>query len=173
NRQLGDHQRGIARPRRLIDEDLAAPRVHDHSMVVRPGGSDPSFPPDPTMMPAVMPDGSRDIYGTRFECSCGRTHDIQPEAVVYADDAIARMPAACAELGAGRTCVVIDDVRTRAVAGDEVARAMTQAGWLVRRLLLDDPAPGQDPVCDDHTHARLLPQVEGAALVLPVGSGVI
>ncbi|MFO7564390.1 MAG: iron-containing alcohol dehydrogenase [Enhygromyxa sp.] len=120
-----------------------------------------------------MLDDPCNIYGTSFECSCGRTHDINPKAVVYADDAMVRMSAACAEFSDGRTCVVIDDIRTRAVAGDEVARAMTQGGWIVRRLLLEDPAPGEDPVCDDHTHARLLPQVKGADLLLPVGSGVI
>jgi glycerol-1-phosphate dehydrogenase [NAD(P)+] len=115
----------------------------------------------------------RAIYGTRFACACGRTHEITPKAVVFTDDAIERMASACAEITSGRECVVIDDVRTREVAGDEVARAMADGGWGVRRLLLEDPGPGRDPVCDDLTHDRLLPQVEGADLVLPVGSGVI
>jgi glycerol-1-phosphate dehydrogenase [NAD(P)+] len=115
----------------------------------------------------------RDIYGTRFDCTCGRTHEIVPKAVVFADDAIDRIPDRCAGLTAGRQCAVIDDIRTREVAGDEVAQAMSGAGWSVRRLMLEDPAPGEDPVCDDLTHERLLPQVAGVDLVIPVGSGVI
>lgn len=115
----------------------------------------------------------REIYGTEFQCECGESHTITPKAVVFEDEAIAAMPEACAELSTGRSCVIIDDDRTRAVAGEAVAEAMAGGGWTVRRLRLEDPAPGKDPVCDDHTHARLLPEVAGADLVLPVGSGVI
>lgn len=115
----------------------------------------------------------RQIYGTTFDCACGRTHEITPRAVVFSDDAITQMPDACAQVTEGRNCVLIDDERTRGVAGDEVAKAMRSAGWSVERLRLEDPAAGEDPVCDDITHDRLLPQVQGADLVLPVGSGVI
>jgi len=115
----------------------------------------------------------RDIYGARFDCTCGRTHEIVPKTVLFADDAISRIPDGCAGLTEGRRCAVIDDIRTREVAGDEVARVMSEAGWSVRRLMLEDPAPGEDPVCDDVTHERLLPQVAGVDLVIPVGSGVI
>ncbi len=125
------------------------------------------------MLLARMHPDPRQIYGTSFECTCGRTHVITPEAVIFSEDAISHMPERCARITDGRQCVVIDDARTREVAGDDVAAVMADAGWAVRRLMLEDPGPGKDPICDDTTHERLLPDVRGVSLVLSVGSGVI
>jgi glycerol-1-phosphate dehydrogenase [NAD(P)+] len=115
----------------------------------------------------------RQIYGSTFACECGKTHSITPDEVVFADDAVQRLPDACARATRGRRAVLISDARTHEVAGAEVEAALGEAGWEIELLRLDDPAPGEDPVCDDLTHDALLPRVQGADLVVPVGSGVI
>lgn len=125
-----------------------------------------------------MPDSDsgsdpRTIYGTQFDCACGKHHTVVPEAVIFADDAVDRLPGVCAGVVNGRKCTVIFDARTRAVAGDAVASALEASGWQVNRLLLEDPGEGEDPVCDDVTHDALLARVQGTDLVVPVGSGVI
>jgi len=121
----------------------------------------------------MAPDDPRQIYGASFACECGRHHTITPEAVVFADDAIERLPSVCARVVAGRSAVVIFDARTREIAGASVAAGLERAGFAVDRLLLEDPGAGEDPVCDDRTHDALLPRVRGVDLVVPVGSGVI
>lgn len=114
-----------------------------------------------------------DIYGTAFDCECGKHHTVTPKAVIFADDAIERLPGVCADVVEGRKCTVIFDARTRQVAGDAVAASLEGAGWQVERLLLEDPGEGEDPVCDDVTHDALRARVQGTDLVVPVGSGVI
>ncbi|MHC4716053.1 MAG: iron-containing alcohol dehydrogenase, partial [Planctomycetota bacterium] len=114
-----------------------------------------------------------DLFGKTFECGCGRTHGIVPREVVYADDALGQLPAVCARVTPGRSAVMLMDVRTRAAAGAAAAEAMSGAGWRVNALLVEDPAPGGSPVCDDHTMEALAPQLGEPDLVVPVGSGVM
>ena len=102
--------------------------------------------------------------------------------------------------GAPRRVVVLEDVRTREVAGREAARVLAAARWQVRETIVPDPPgphgdkpaprhardrasqpasrsgttlPVSSPVCDDVTKAALEGEIEGAALVVAVGSGVI
>ena len=115
----------------------------------------------------------RDIFGKTFECECGRTHTIDPREVIYADDAIGRLPEVCARYADGRRAAVLMDVRTQQVAGAEAAAALAEAGWNVTEIVLEDPAPGKTPVCDDITKAAIAPRAAGAHLLVPVGSGVV
>ena len=117
--------------------------------------------------------GSRGIFGETFDCECGRTHSIRPHEVVYAPDAIDRVPDVCARCARGRRCAVVMDLRTGEAAGNRAADALDRAGWAVRRIIVDDPPGGGDPVCDEATKAALAEQLGEADLIVPVGSGVI
>lgn len=119
-----------------------------------------------------VPAGMR-LFGTTFDCPCGRRHSIEPREVVYADDALARLPEVCARATPGRRAVVLMDARTREVAGAEAARQLAAAGWQVSETLVPDPAPGRSPICDDVTKAALQGRLAQADLVVAVGSGVI
>ena len=135
-----------------------------------------------------------DLFGSTFQCDCGRTHTITPREIVYADDAIARLPdlASRAAAGADRSAVrrssaeahakpsrsirrvaVLTDVRTRAAAGEKAVKTLRAAGWRVTEIRVPDPAPGKSPVCDDLTRAAIEPEVGEADLILPVGAGVL
>ena len=67
------------------------------------------------------------LVGQTIVCECGKTHRIDPREVLYAEDAIARMPELCAKYaarrggagvsGAARRVAVLFDARTRAAAG--------------------------------------------------------
>ncbi|KKM75905.1 hypothetical protein LCGC14_1385510 [marine sediment metagenome] len=114
-----------------------------------------------------------DLFGKTFDCVCGRSHSIVPREVVYGDDAMAQLPAVCARATEGRSVVMLMDVRTRAAAGGEAARILSDAGWQVTELLVPDPGPGRSPICDDHTMDALAPDIGRPDLILPVGSGVV
>jgi glycerol dehydrogenase-like iron-containing ADH family enzyme len=79
------------------------------------------------------------LVGKTNTCECGKTHRIDPREVLYADDAIARMPALCAKYSAGRRVAVLFDTRTRQAAGAAVADGLRADGWQVKEVLVRDP----------------------------------
>ncbi len=111
------------------------------------------------------------IYGSDFTHN-GRTVHIDPEQVLYAPDALSRLPA-LAECYADRKRVtVLADSRTCVVAGDDVAEALCQAGWTVQQILIPD-VDGETPVCDSRTKDWIVAQLDDPALLCAVGSGVV
>jgi glycerol-1-phosphate dehydrogenase [NAD(P)+] len=120
-----------------------------------------------------MAAGRHDIFGRTFPCECGRTHTVRPDEVIYAPDALARLPEACARCAGGRRCAVLMDTRTRAAAGFDAARALARAGWDVHEVILEDPPAGGEPVCDDVTKLSLAGRLAHVNVVVPVGSGVL
>lgn len=116
------------------------------------------------------------VFGQTFACGCGRTHAIDPQRVVMADDAIARLPELLAGCTEARRIAVIADRRTLSVAGEATAAVMAAAGWAVQVVCVrdrgDDPLYG-GPVCDDHTRSWLDERLEPVDMLLAVGSGVI
>jgi glycerol-1-phosphate dehydrogenase [NAD(P)+] len=120
----------------------------------------------------------RDIFGTSFDCSCGRRHQIEPREVVYGDDAIGRLSEVCRRAVAGRQggdnrLAVLMDRRTRQAAGATAAEALNRGGWHVREVLVPDTADGGTPVCDDVTKDALSERLGEVDLVVPVGAGVV
>ena len=113
------------------------------------------------------------LYGQTIECACGKTHHITPHQVIYTDAALTRLPQVLSTYTAGRRVVLLADKRTHAVAGQPAAALLRDAAWEVSEIVVPDPAEGVSPACDDHTHGRLLRQIEAADILLPVGSGVL
>ena len=48
-----------------------------------------------------------DVFGKTFECSCGRTHHVEPGRVVYAADDLEQLPRLAADVCAGRRAAVL------------------------------------------------------------------
>ncbi len=115
------------------------------------------------------------IFGQTFACACGQTHVIEPREIVYADDALERLPRVLGGLISKRRVTVLMDARTRAAAGAEAAAVLAGNGWRVLEIIVPDPpaAAGGTPVCDDLTQQRLAPQIGTPDIILTVGSGVI
>jgi len=113
------------------------------------------------------------IFASTFPCSCGRTHSIAPRQVVYADDAMDRLPAVCADVAAGRRAAVVMDARTSDVAGRAAARMLALGGWDVAEHVVPDTATGGSPVCDELAKSDLAGEIATADLILAVGSGVV
>ncbi len=115
------------------------------------------------------------LYGKRIECECGRTHHVQPAEVLFARDALDRLPDLCARHAAGRRCAAVMDLRTRIAAGFDAERALARAGWEVDPVVLSDGYHCESPVCDDVTKLALATryEVRQADLILAVGSGVV
>ena len=125
----------------------------------------------------VLPDVSRitSIYGKTFTCECGKIHHIDPQRVIYLPDALAWIPDLAAQWTpeSSHRAVVLMDERTRAVAGEAAVAVLRERDWQVLEIIVPDAADGSPPICDDRTHAWLLPQMESADIVIPVGSGVL
>ena len=113
------------------------------------------------------------IYGQTIECDCGKTHHVEPQRVIYENGALSRLPEVLSEYTTGRRVVLLMDIRTREVAGQEAAALLRDANWEVSEIVVPDPAQGASPICDDHTHDWLLRRIEAADVVLPIGSGVL
>jgi len=65
------------------------------------------------------------------------------------------------------------DIRTREAAGRLAAAALAEAGWKVAEIVVEDPAEGDSPVCDDLTKCSLAERIGEVDLIVPAGSGVI
>jgi glycerol-1-phosphate dehydrogenase [NAD(P)+] len=118
----------------------------------------------------------RDVYnlfGRPIACECGRTHRLSPETIVYADDAVDRLPELCAACCAGRNVAVVMDIRTREAAGRTAASRLSAGGWTVAEAVVPDSADGESPVCDDRTKETLAAGIPDADVFLAVGSGVV
>jgi len=113
-----------------------------------------------------------ELFGTTFDCSCGRRHEIEPHVVVCAPDAVGRLGEVCRRLAAGRAGVLMDE-RTRGVAGQAAADALADAGWDVRAIVVHDLPGGRWPVCDEAAKDALARRMGEVELVAAVGSGVI
>jgi len=118
------------------------------------------------------------LYGATFDCTCGRTHTIEPREMIVADYALDRLPDACARAlsadgGHGTRAAVLMDARTREVAGSEAADRLRQAGWTVAEHVVADPRPGASPVCDDITKEALDAEIGEVDVFVAVGSGVL
>ena len=120
----------------------------------------------------------RDIFGTSFDCPCGRRHQIEPREVVYGDDAIGRLGEVCRRAvsirqGGGNRVAVLMDRRTQQAAGAAAVEALNRGGWTVREILVPDRDRGGSPVCDDATKDTLSEMLGQVDLAVPVGSGVV
>jgi glycerol-1-phosphate dehydrogenase [NAD(P)+] len=113
------------------------------------------------------------LFGQTFSCACGKTHSVEPREVIYSQDAVAQLSAVCNRLALGSRVAVLMDLRTRRVAGKEVAQALSDARWRVKEVLVKDRVGGGWPICDDNTKHELDGQIGDVHWILPVGSGVI
>jgi glycerol-1-phosphate dehydrogenase [NAD(P)+] len=112
--------------------------------------------------------------GKAFDCSaCGRRHQVGVREVILDPNALALLPEVVARTSPEREVIVVDDQRTRAVAGTAVLAQLGHAGFRCQELTVPDPPGGGDPVCDDVTRDRLRVLTPEHGLLVAVGAGVI
>lgn len=118
---------------------------------------------------------TQDYFGRDVCLSNDTTMHVRPQALIYAEDAVAQLPALAARAVGERPrqAAVLMDCRTADVAGEAVALELKSAGWEVTPLVVPDPAPGKDPVCDEATRDAIAPALADASLLVPVGGGVM
>jgi len=117
------------------------------------------------------------LLGTRFDCDCGRTHEVPIRQFLYESGAIEKLPNVLRDSVPGgplQRAAVVADVRTWAVCGDKVNDTLRSAGLDVTRIIVPD-REHDGPVCDDVTSALLASQLREIQpnVVVAVGSGVI
>ncbi len=118
----------------------------------------------------------RTIFGKTIKCTCGKTHQIEPQEILYCDDAIDLLPKICSRYAEGKSILVLMDNRTLEAAGAEAIGVLKSAGWVVCEHILPDSEAGGSPVCDLQTR-RSLDGLTGlgekASLILAVGAGTV
>jgi len=112
------------------------------------------------------------LLDTTFDCECGRSHEVPIRSIIYAEDALERLPEVLGSLVSGNRIVLVADKRTWTIAGDRVKNALEQTGWFVQDIIVSDTDKG-GPICDDVTHTRLNERMPVADIALAVGSGVV
>jgi glycerol-1-phosphate dehydrogenase [NAD(P)+] len=113
------------------------------------------------------------LYGSTFECTCGKTHRIEPHMVCYEEGALAHLPQVVQRCTSGRRLAVVMDTRTADVIGMAAGATFPDGDWHVTNIVVPDPATDASPVCDDRTHVGLLSRIPHVDVLLAVGSGVI
>lgn len=113
------------------------------------------------------------LLGRRFQCDCGRAHDVPVRRFLYDPEVVRRLPEIiedCLQTGQPARTAIVADARTWAVCGQRVAAALKGA----RHFIVPDTEHG-GPVCDDVTEAIVLERLGGMQpeFLIAVGSGVI
>ncbi len=113
-----------------------------------------------------------ELLNKTFDCQCGKSHTVPTREIIYAADAVERMPRVLARCVQGRRVALICDVRTLSVAGKSASQALERSGWNVDVIVVADTDRG-GPVCDDITYERLKSEIPIVDIALAVGCGVI
>ena len=113
-----------------------------------------------------------ELLNKTFDCECGRRHSVPVRELIYAEDAIERLPEALGSLVNGRRVILVADARTFEIAGRGAQQILEESRWSVHQIIVPD-APHGGPVCDDKTHEWLNSRLPAADIALAVGSGVV
>jgi glycerol-1-phosphate dehydrogenase [NAD(P)+] len=114
----------------------------------------------------------KELLDTTFDCECGRSHTVPIRDLVYAEDALERLPKVLGSFVDGRRIVMVADERTWDIVGRLAQEAVEQTVWSVHHIIVPDSTSGS-PVCDDVTRDWLSDRLPPADIALAVGCGVI
>ena len=113
-----------------------------------------------------------ELLDRTFDCECGRSHSVPVRQIIYAEDALERLPGVLSTLVNGRRVVLVADRRTYEIAGRRAQQILEKTRWSIHQIIVPDTGHG-GPVCDDVTHDWLNGRLPPADLALAVGSGVV
>ena len=114
----------------------------------------------------------QELLGSSFECRCGKTHTVPTEEFVYSEDAFGSMSRLIDTYSPDRSCMIIADSRTYAVAGREITDLCEADGATCSHFIVPDHG-GESPTVDDATRDLLLRHTADSTFLLALGSGVI
>jgi len=119
-----------------------------------------------------VPTELSELLGFSAECGCGRTHAVETRAVSLRRGALEDVVPFAREVGRGLSLALVEDAKTRTVAGDRVAALLTGDGHRVTRCEVPDGA-GNRPHADERRLALVERALAGADAAVAVGSGTI
>lgn len=114
----------------------------------------------------------KELLDTTFDCDCGRSHSVPVRELIYAEDALARLPDVLGSFADGRRVVLVADERTWDIAGRRAKEILERAGWSGGHIIVPDSSRGS-PVCDDTTHEWLNSRLPAVDIALAIGCGVM
>ena len=113
------------------------------------------------------------ILDHTIQCRCGQVHKVPVKDIFFSDSALMELPEFLNRHIQKRKAVLISDIRTFKIAGQQVKAILENAGWLIQSIELPDGKKGS-PVCDDKTLHDLSDQIlNSTGVCIAVGSGVI
>lgn len=113
---------------------------------------------------------TRNLFGQKWPCNCGRVHEVPMRAAIVARGALARVGKLCRDLGLGGPALLIADNTTWNIAGPGVATGLTKSKILSRRLIV----PGERPHADAQAAAVAAQTVAPSdAVIISIGSGTV
>jgi glycerol-1-phosphate dehydrogenase [NAD(P)+] len=115
---------------------------------------------------------TRELLGKSFNCACGHRHIIPTEHLLYAPDAIVRLPLLTAGYMHDPDYCIIADARTYEAAGRKIEKALKDTGAAARRFIVPDHN-GRSPVTDTETRDLILKEAPDAGIYIASGSGTI
>jgi glycerol-1-phosphate dehydrogenase [NAD(P)+] len=113
-----------------------------------------------------------ELLDRTFDCECGRSHSVPVRELIYAEDALERLPDVLGSFVDGRRVALVADRRTCEIAGGRVRQILEKASWSVHQIIVPDTTHG-GPVCDEATHGWLNSRLPPVDIALAVGGGVM
>ena len=113
-----------------------------------------------------------ELLDRTFDCECGKSHSVPIRKLIYAEDALERLPDVLGSFVDGRRVALVADRRTSPIAGRRARQILEEAGWSVHQIIVPDTRRG-GPVCDETTDDWLNSRLPPTDIALAVGSGVI
>ena len=114
----------------------------------------------------------QNLLGKSFSCACGKKHTIPTEHLLYAPDAIDRLPLIAGRYAQDPDYCIIADTRTYEAAGRKIEKALRDTGADARCLVVPDHN-GRSPVTDTETRDLILGKAPDAEIYIASGSGTI
>jgi glycerol-1-phosphate dehydrogenase [NAD(P)+] len=105
-------------------------------------------------------------------CGCGRTHSVTTRYASIRRGAIDDVVDFARAVGRDLSLVIVDDRRTRTIAGDRVAELLERDGHRTARCRVPDGAGGR-PHADEERLALVEAALDGADAAVAVGAGTI
>ena len=96
-----------------------------------------------------------------------------PRELLYGEDAAELLPDALIREGIRGRVLVLEDRRTRELAGIGVSASLRWAGLEVEECVIPDGPSGESPVCDELTRVWVEQHGGGETAIVAIGSGVV
>jgi len=76
-------------------------------------------------------------FPDEWDCECGKRHRVPLREVVVEQNSLTVVGEIVDELGLGKNCLIVEDLVTKSIAGDQIKANLTEAGYSVGEMIVE------------------------------------